>query len=351
MLFARHLAQPFSRLDQIGGRLASPSLCTALRPLERNLTPPVCQSRCSAYRPGTSTGAACRQHGVPARQQHAVVARAAGDAALTPEPAEEPQPLTASVREQNRVSPRTVVLLLAVAAAAVYLHREGYLAWAKDYFYKTQLGKSGFPAAFSLIFLSEIGDKTFFIAALLAAKFGRWLSFSASVLSLSVMTLVSVGIGLTFARVPDFMKTSLPIGEWAGAALLVYFGLRTLRDAWQTPDEGEGDELVSAQQSVDSAETSGRMSGKTPWQAFVQVATLIFVAEWGDRSMLATIVLAVSQSPVGVAGGAIAGHALATFIAVLGGAFVSQYVSEKTISYIGGFLFLLFAALTLLGVF
>ena len=29
------------------------------------------------------------------------------------------------------------------------------------------LGKSGFLAAFSLILLSEIGDKTFFIAALL----------------------------------------------------------------------------------------------------------------------------------------------------------------------------------------
>lgn len=55
------------------------------------------------------------------------------------------------------------------------------LCAVQDYFYKTQLGKSGFPAAFSLIFLSEIGDKTFFIAALLAAKFGRWLSFSASV--------------------------------------------------------------------------------------------------------------------------------------------------------------------------
>ena len=34
-------------------------------------------------------------------------------------------------REQNRVSPRTVFLLLAAAAAAVYLQREGYLAWAK----------------------------------------------------------------------------------------------------------------------------------------------------------------------------------------------------------------------------
>lgn len=31
----------------------------------------------------------------------------------------------------------------------------------------------------------------------------------------------------------------------------------------------------------------------------MQVATLIFLAEWGDRSMLATIVLAVSQSPAG----------------------------------------------------
>lgn len=54
-------------------------------------------------------------------------------------------------------------------------------------------------------------------------------------MSLSVMTLVSVGIGLTFSRVPEFMKSSLPIGEWAGAALLVYFGLRTLRATSRPP--------------------------------------------------------------------------------------------------------------------
>lgn len=35
------------------------------------------------------------------------------------------------------------------------------------------LGRSGFLAAFSLIFLSEMGDKTFFIAALLAMRLGR----------------------------------------------------------------------------------------------------------------------------------------------------------------------------------
>ncbi len=63
------------------------------------------------------------------------------------------------------------------------------------------LGKSGFLAAFSLIFLSEIGDKTFFIAALLAMKLGKWISFFGSVTSLAVMTVISVGIGAVFSRV------------------------------------------------------------------------------------------------------------------------------------------------------
>lgn len=78
------------------------------------------------------------------------------------------------------------------------------------------LGKSGFFAAFSLIFLSEIGDKTFFIAALLAMKFGRWLSWLGSVAALVVMTGISVGIGAVFAAVPEALKTSIPVGELAG---------------------------------------------------------------------------------------------------------------------------------------
>lgn len=77
--------------------------------------------------------------------------------------------------------------------------------------------------------MSEIGDKTFFIAALLAMKVGRWMSFAASVFSLSVMTVISVGIGAAFKKVPASLKSSIPIGEYLGIALLVYFGLRTLR--------------------------------------------------------------------------------------------------------------------------
>lgn len=57
------------------------------------------------------------------------------------------------------------------------------------------------------------------------------------------------------------------------------------------------------------------------------------------------------MAAAGVATGAIFGHAVATAIAVVGGSIASQYISEKTIGYIGGVLFLLFAVATGLGYF
>jgi hypothetical protein len=57
------------------------------------------------------------------------------------------------------------------------------------------LGDSSFVPSFSLIFLSEIGDKTFFIAALLAARTSRLLTFAGCGAALALMTVISVIIG------------------------------------------------------------------------------------------------------------------------------------------------------------
>ena len=210
------------------------------------------------------------------------------------------------------------------------------------------LAKSGFFAAFSLIFASEVGDKTFFIAALLAMRFGKFISLVGSVAALSLMTIISVSIGYAVKSVPSVIKSSEVLGQWAGAALLVYFGIRTLRDA--LGQEGEsGEELGEARESVEEAEKEGSITGESPLATFAEVATLIFVAEWGDRSMLATIALGAAQSPLGVAGGAIMGHLVATIIAVWGGAMLSNHISEKTVGIIGGVLFLVFAAATIFG--
>ena len=102
--------------------------------------------------------------------------------------------------------------------------------------------------------------------------------------------------------------------------------------------------------ALQSAEQSGKIYyGRSTLRALWEVASLVFIAEWGDRSMLATIALAVHSNPICVAAGASLGHALATVIAVLIGAVASRYISERMVNFIGGALFLLFAAETLLG--
>ncbi|KAE8677684.1 GDT1-like protein 2 [Hibiscus syriacus] len=219
------------------------------------------------------------------------------------------------------------------------------------------IAKSGFTAAFTLIFVSEIGDKTFFIAALLAMQYEKGLVLLGSMGALSLMTVLSVIIGRIFQSVPAQFQTTLPIGEYAAIALLVFFGLKSIKDAWNLPpavakkgaERGpELDEFAEAEELV-KEQASKKLTNPLEilWKSF----SLVFFAEWGDRSMLATIALGAAQSPWGVASGAIAGHLLATSIAIVGGALLANYISEKLVGYLGGVLFLVFAVATFFGVF
>jgi putative Ca2+/H+ antiporter (TMEM165/GDT1 family) len=112
--------------------------------------------------------------------------------------------------------------------------------------------------------------------------------------------------------------------------------------------------LAEAAEDVCKAESKIKESdgkGTTNIQNIIETFCLIFVAEWGDRSMLATIALGAAQNPVGVAVGATAGHLFATFIAVIGGSLISKKISERFVAFCGGWLFLLFALFTAIGVF
>ncbi|KAL4578468.1 hypothetical protein LXL04_014591 [Taraxacum kok-saghyz] len=219
------------------------------------------------------------------------------------------------------------------------------------------IAKSGFTAAFTLIFVSEIGDKTFFIAALLAMQYEKGLVILGSMGALSLMTVLSVVIGRIFNSVPAQFQTTLPIGEYAAVTLLMFFGIKAIKDAWDLPSsnakngEKNGNELDEYAEAEELVKEKASKQLKNPFEIIWKSFTLVFFAEWGDRSMLATIALGAAQSPWGVASGAIAGHLLATTIAAVGGAFLANYISEKLVGYLGGVLFLLFAVATFLGVF
>ena len=245
-----------------------------------------------------------------------------------------------------------LALSLAVAAAVCYLTTE-YTQFGQAAY--SALSKSGFTAAFALIFVSELGDKTFFIAALLAMRLGRFTVLAGATTALSFMSVISV-VGRIFQKIPSTLNDSVPIGEYLAVALLLFFGIRTLREALDTPevtDDAESGEFADAAEAVTKSQENASKGGREQnfltkfWETF----SLVFIAEWGDRSMLATIALGAAQSPVGVATGASCGHLIATLIAVVGGALLGKRISERQVGIWGGVLFIGFAIATLAGVF
>jgi hypothetical protein len=118
-----------------------------------------------------------------------------------------------------------IALITAITAAAtVYEPLGAFISQCLSGSREFLQAAPAFIESLSLIFMSELGDKTFFIAALLAIRFNRAIAFFGSVLSLGLMTVISVGIGRVFVQIPQFVDQGANYGQYIGAALLVYFG-------------------------------------------------------------------------------------------------------------------------------
>lgn len=74
------------------------------------------------------------------------------------------------------------------------------------------------------------------------------------------------------------------------------------------------------------AKSSGYITSRILMQAF----TMTFLAEWGDRSQLTTIILGAREDIYGVIVGGILGHSLCTGLAVIGGRIIAQRISVRT---------------------
>jgi len=176
---------------------------------------------------------------------------------------------------------------------------------------------------------------------------GVRLTFAGCAGALAFMTAISVAIGQIFHAVPTSLTRGLPIDDYVAIASFLYFGVKSLLDALNVETVGEGiaEERADAEDTLESVDVTGG------WPLVVEACTLTIAAEVGDRSQLATIALSAAANPLGVFLGGTAGHCLATGMAVLGGSFISKFLSERVIGIIGGVLFLGFAASTAIGLF
>ncbi len=179
---------------------------------------------------------------------------------------------------------------------------------------------NAFLLSFGVVLLAELGDKSQLMALAFAARY-RALTVLVAV---SVATLLvhafSVLVGSAFALA---LPTRL-IQVVAGLAFLA-FAAWTIR----------GDELGEA-----DAQRARRTGG---W-ALLTVGTAFFLAELGDKTMLATITLATTEEPIGTWLGSTAGMVVADAIAIAIGAVLGTRLPERAIKVVAGGAFVVFGA-------
>lgn len=217
-----------------------------------------------------------------------------------------------------------------------------------------------FAASFSVIIVSELGDKTFFIAAIMAMKHPRLTVFLGAITALALMTILSALFGWIAHIIPRAYT------YYISTALFAIFGLKMLKEGYHMSPSGGQEELEEVQSDLrkkeeeyekdaSSALIQDAEAGVSRRQAkkdsilsfisriFLQSFTMTFLAEWGDRSQLTTIILGAREDVYGVIIGGILGHSICTGLAVLGGRMIAQRISVRTVTIIGGVVFLLFA--------
>ena len=103
-----------------------------------------------------------------------------------------------------------------------------------------------------MILVSEIGDKTFLVAALMAMRHPRLVVFSAAFSALIMMTVLSAVLG---HAVPTLIPKTFT--KFMAAVLFLIFGVKMLKEGREmSPDEGVGEEMREVEAELESGSSS-----------------------------------------------------------------------------------------------
>lgn len=179
-------------------------------------------------------------------------------------------------------------------------------------------------AAFAVVFLAELGDKTQLVALTLAGRYPALKVLAVLGAAIVVLQTLSVTAGaLVSEAVPDRAIA-------AGAGLLFLgFAVWTWRSADDDDDEA-------------TAGSAGRAG-------LVSVAVAFFLAELGDKTMLTTAGLAADRGAVPVWIGSFGAMLAATTLAVVAGQSLMRRVQPRTLRRVGAIAFAVVGTLTLAG--
>lgn len=180
-----------------------------------------------------------------------------------------------------------------------------------------------FVVSFGVIFVAELGDKSQLMALAFAARYRALPILVGISLATAVVHAVSVGVGAA-------LGVALPIRAINAVSALSFFGFAawTLRG-----DRLDERDAVRVDRSMQSA--------------VIAASVAFFLAELGDKTMLATITLATKEGVVGTWAGSTLGMAAADALAIGVGQQLGSQLPERAIKIGASVTFVIFGLLLL----
>ncbi|MEU4739279.1 TMEM165/GDT1 family protein [Actinosynnema sp. NPDC023658] len=183
--------------------------------------------------------------------------------------------------------------------------------------------------AFAIVFLAELPDKTMVATLVLTTRYRAWPVFAGVTAAFAVQCVVAATFGGVLTLLPDRVVAGVVAVLFAVGAFLL------LKEGFST----DGDE---------SGEASSGPGRVTFLRAALTSFGVLFAAEWGDASQLATAALSARYaSPVFVGLGAFLALATVAAIAVLVGRRIATRIPTHLIQRVSGFVFAAFALFAL----
>ena len=182
-----------------------------------------------------------------------------------------------------------------------------------------------FLISFGIIFVAELGDKSQLMALTFATRYRASTILVAITLATALVHLVSVLFGAAIG-------VALPTDAISIVAGLAFFGFA----AWTL----RGDTLDD-----DEADQARRRGGRS---VLWTVGLAFFLAELGDKTMLATVTLATDNGLVGTWIGSTLGMVAADALAILVGQQLGARLPERTIKIGAAITFVVFGVVLIL---
>jgi Ca2+/H+ antiporter, TMEM165/GDT1 family len=184
-------------------------------------------------------------------------------------------------------------------------------------------------ATFGTIFVAELPDKTMLATIVLSARFKRPLAvWVGAALTLTCQMVIAVVAGRLLSLLPDRPVRAVVAALFATGAVVL----------WRSSD----DPVQEADVVDDPTVIARRLPG---WRVSATVLGVVFLAEWGDLTQLATASLAAKGEALSVFVGAAAAMVTVAAIGVLAGQSLLRILPERLLRKFAAVIFATLAVL------